>query len=121
MKRPLSVTILGWVYILVGIGGLAYHLREFNPHHLFENDAVTASVVRALAIVAGIFMLQGKNWARWLALAWMAFHVIISIHHPLPQFLTHAVLLALFTYLLFRPKPREYFGVAPTTNNAQSS
>ena len=107
---------------MVGIGGLAYHLREFNPHHLFENDALTASVVRALAIVAGIFMLQGKNWARWLALAWMAFHVIISIHHPLPQLVTHAVLLALFIYLLFRPTAREYFGQAvPTTNNAQSS
>ena len=109
MKRPLSVTILGGVYILVGIGGLAYHLREFNPHHLLENDALTASVVRALAILAGIFMLQAKNWARWLALAWMAFHVIISIHHPLPQLVTHAMLLAVIAYLLFQPKVREYF------------
>ena len=32
-----------------------------------------------LAMVSGAFMLRGHNWARWLALAWIIFHVILSI------------------------------------------
>ena len=35
-------------------------------------------VTELVGLLAGIFMLRGHNWARWLAVAWMAFHVAIS-------------------------------------------
>jgi hypothetical protein len=55
-------------------------------------------------------MLQARNWARWLALAWMAFHVILSVGHPPQELIVHTVILLLFAYLLFRPEARAYFG-----------
>ena len=38
----------------------------------------------SLAIVCGVFLLRGHNWARWLALAWIAFHVVLSAFHAIP-------------------------------------
>jgi len=31
------------------------------------------------AVIAGAGLLRGYNWARWLALAWIAFHVAIQL------------------------------------------
>jgi len=41
-----------------------YHLAEFKAHP-FQNDILWVSLVRLLAIVGGVFMLRGHNWARW--------------------------------------------------------
>jgi hypothetical protein len=37
-KRPLSVTILGCIYIGVGSVGFVYHLREILARHAFHYD-----------------------------------------------------------------------------------
>jgi uncharacterized membrane protein HdeD (DUF308 family) len=105
MKRPLTVTILGLLYIIVGVGSTAAHLFG-KPS---AKELVSISVLGLLAVVAGVFMLRAQNWARWLALAWMAFHVALSLFHPLRELIVHAAFLALFAYLLFRPEARAYF------------
>jgi hypothetical protein len=51
----------------------------------------------------------GQNWARWLALAWIAFHVVLSALHPIPELIIHAVFCAVFAWLLFRPEAARYF------------
>ena len=58
-------------------------------------------------------MLRGCNWARWLALAWIAFHVVLSAFHSLPEFALHAVLCAVFAYFLLRPDAALYFRPVP--------
>ena len=108
-KRPVSVTVLSWIYIAVGVGGIAAHAREINPHRPFEQDLVWAVLVSMAAVISGAFMLRGSNWARWLAVAWIAFHVILSAFHSVQQTVVHAVMLAVFVYLLFRPVANEYF------------
>ncbi len=108
-KRPISVTIVSWVYILAGIVGIAAHITEFDLRHPFSNDAPLALVVRLLAIVAGVFMLRGANWARWLAIVWMAYHVVLSSFHSVPAAAIHALLLAVFTYFLCRRPANVYF------------
>jgi len=50
-----------------------------------------------------------QNWARWLALAWVVFHVGLSLFHPLPELLIHAALCALIAWLLFRPATGTWF------------
>jgi hypothetical protein len=77
-KRPLSVTILGCVYIGVGSVGFVYHLREILARHAFRYDDLLVELIEFVAIVCGAFMLRGHNWARWVALAWIAFHVVLS-------------------------------------------
>lgn len=107
--RPLSVTIVSWIYIVTGIGGIAFHATEFKLHHLFELDAILPLAVRLLAIVAGIFMLRGQNWARWLAIMWIGYHVVWGSLQSLQAGIVHVILFAVFAYLLFRTPANRYF------------
>ena len=105
-KRPISVTILACLYLAVGVGGFAVHFRELLARH---PDAVGIEVTELTAILCGVFLLRGDNWARWLALAWIAFHVILSAFHAIPELVIHAVFCAVFAWVLFRPEAARYF------------
>lgn len=96
-KRPLSITIIGWLFIAVGIVGLAYHST-----HVKDKDAVWILFVRVLAIVAGVGMLLCQNWARWLTVAWLAYHVYLSLHHAISELIVHALLFVMIAFFLFR-------------------
>lgn len=108
-NRPLSVTILAWLFIAVGVGALFAHFGEFKGHSLLSNDILEMAVVELLAIAAGIFMLRGSNWARWLAILWMAFHVGVSAFHSMREVIVHTLLLLIFAYFLFRKDANQYF------------
>ena len=108
-KRPLSVTIISFVLIATGVIGLVFHLTDFTAQHPFQYDVVWISLVRLIAIVCGVYMLRASNWARWLSLAWIAFHVILSAFHSLFELGVHILVCAAFAYFLFRPRTSEYF------------
>jgi hypothetical protein len=108
-KRPLSVTIISFVLIATGALGLVFHLNDFTAQHPIQYDVVWVSLVRLLAIVCGVYMLRASNWARWLSLAWIAFHVVISLFHSRFQLGVHILICAAFAYFLFRPRTSEYF------------
>lgn len=108
-KRPLSVTIISWLFIAAGSIGFVYHLRDLNPDGHFDYGAILVLLVRLLAILSGLFMLRGKNWARWLLLSWIAYHVILSTFHSQIEFATHSLLLIVIAYFLFRKRASEYF------------
>jgi hypothetical protein len=108
-SRPFSVTVLGLLMMAAGAVGFVYHIREINLHHLFENDVMWVVPIRLIAIVCGIFMLSGHNWARWLTIVWLGFHVAIGGMHSLGEFAFHAVLLAMIAYILFRRPEADYF------------
>ena len=114
-KRPISVTIIGWVYILVGAIGFAYHFPEFKAQYPFQYDIVWVELLRLTAIVCGVYILRAHNWARWLALAWVAFHVGISFFDSLQKVVVHGLILLLIAYFLFRPEARTYFRHRETT------
>lgn len=111
-SRPITITILSWLLIAVGVLSTAAHYWKFTTETPKVNEIVWITVFGAAAIVSGAFMLAGRNWARWLALAWMAAHVTISVFHPLQELLVHGVLLAAIAYLLFRRETRDYFSAA---------
>jgi hypothetical protein len=106
-KRPLSVTLISCLFIGAGVVGLAYHAGEFKTRPPLEYALVC--FVRLLAILGGAFMLRGRNWARWLVLAWLACHVVLGAFHSTSELLTHAVLLAAIAFFLFRPRVSAYF------------
>ena len=110
MKRPLPVTILGYLFIVVGLVGLVYHLFESPP----DRWIVLISIVRIIAVVGGVFLLMGHNWARWLILAWLAFHVVVSAFHSLSESIAHVVLLMVVGYFLLRPPASKYFQSVPS-------
>lgn len=109
-RRPLSVTIIGWLFILAGAVGLVYHLSDLSMRDPFPNDSVWVLVVRALAIAGGIFCLRGMNSGRWLLVAWMAYHVVLSYFHSVSQTVMHAILLGVIVVALFHPRASSYFG-----------
>ncbi len=111
-KRPIPVLAIACVYLATGALGLVYHLSQFKPQNPFDYDGVWASLVGLLALVAGVYILRAANWARWLAIAWIAFHVVLSAFHSLSQLVVHALLCAVFAYFLFRPRANEYFSAA---------
>jgi hypothetical protein len=108
-KRPLPVTIIALVYIFTGAVGLVSHLANVRFQRPFEYDIVGIAAVSLIALMCGIYMLRGHNWARWGALAWMAFHVVLSAFHPWLQLAMHCVFLAAISYFLFQPAAKQYF------------
>jgi hypothetical protein len=59
--RPLSVTILAWLYIGVGMIGFVSHFTEIHARNAFRYDGIWIEVVEVLAIVCGAFMLRGHT------------------------------------------------------------
>lgn len=108
MKRPWSVTLIGILFILSGTVGIIYHAPELKQ--LWDNPGIIlVFVVRALAIVGGVYTLRAANWARWLLVAWMVYHVVLSFYHDLSQLLTHVAFLLVLLIGLFHPKANAYF------------
>jgi hypothetical protein len=106
-KRPLSVTVIGWLFIAAGVAGLVYHAREFRTTRPVEYALVC--FVRLLAVIGGAALLRGRDWARWLLLAWMTYHAVLSIFHTPAELAMHAALLVVIVYLLCRPAVAGYF------------
>jgi len=107
--RPWQVSLIGWLFIAAGIFGFVYHATEFGKEGQLHLGVVWVLVVRLLAVVGGAFLLRGANWSRWLVLAWLVYHVILSALHSLTEFGFHVVILAVIVFLLFRGHVSAYF------------
>jgi hypothetical protein len=103
-KRPLSITIISWIFILVGVVALAYHLT-----HPKEDYILWILFVRFLALVCGVCMMLRQNWARWLSAAWLAYHVSLSVHHKTSELIIHALLFIVIVFFHFRRSSSAYF------------
>ena len=105
-KYPLSVIIIAMIYMFAGTMDFIYHLTESLT---WDIRLVLIQFVRILAIIGGIFVLRKANWARWLLIAWITFHLIISFHHAIPEIITHFLFLILTIYCLYNPKAIKFF------------
>jgi hypothetical protein len=118
MRRPIAITIIAWLFILVGAAGL---LKDWLPLLTDASrqlaslkadgwaDLGPAWTSRLLAIVGGVGLLGGRNWARWLLVAWMVFHIGLSVLHSVSELLTHVVIFVPIGYLLFRRSTESFF------------
>ena len=109
MKRPLAVTITGWFFVVAGSVGFLYHLQELAGRDGFKDDTGWILLIRILAVISGILALRGSNAGRWLLVAWMAYHVVLSYFHTHAELVMHAILLAAVVYALFRPTSNAFF------------
>ena len=112
--RPLSITIISWLFMIFGsialLSGLlpltgadtAQLVAEFKTHWMVH-------LSRLAAVVSGLFMLRGHNWARWLLVAWIVFHIVLGALHGWLQLLTHVLIFSVILVILFRRNAREYF------------
>ncbi|MEO8139531.1 MAG: hypothetical protein ABI742_07800 [Gemmatimonadota bacterium] len=119
MRRPRSITLVAWVFIVAGTAGILNDLWPLLTSDAAQQlaklkadgfrDLAPAWTTRLLAVVGGVGLLGGRNWARWLLLAWMIVHVGISLGHSLQEVLMHTVIFAPLTYLMFRRSVVTYF------------
>lgn len=125
-RRPIAITILGWLFVVVGVAGLissALSLRNDlagRPPGLsaYRGEPGLVLTVRALAVVGGVLILYGVSWARWLLVAWMAWHVVLSLGHSSGELAVHAVFLVLLLFVLFSRQATAYFGTARVHNGS---
>jgi hypothetical protein len=108
-KRPCSVFSIGLLFLAVGLGGFIHQVVEWRATGGFRQDRIWVLLVDSLAILGALFLFRAANWARWLLLAWMAFHVVVSAFHPLRELIIHALFLVALAYFLFRPPASLYF------------
>ena len=87
--------------------GIIYHASELKD--LATPEVSLVLFVRMLAIIGGIFTLRGANWARWLLVAWIIYHVILSFFHSTAELIMHFVLSIVVVISLFHPKANTYF------------
>jgi uncharacterized membrane protein HdeD (DUF308 family) len=107
-RIPVSVIMIACLYLAVGIGGFAAHFSDRRAP-----DWIWVEITEFLAVVCGVFLLRAQNWARWLAIAWMMFHVVISFG-ALRQFGIHCLFLVLIVWGLFRADASRFFHNAQT-------
>jgi hypothetical protein len=112
--RPLSITIISWLFMIFGsialLSGLlpltgantAQLIAEFKSHWMVYLSHLAA-------IVSGLFMLRGHNWARWLLVLWIVFHIVVGALHGWLPLLTHMLIFSVILFFLFRRNASEYF------------
>lgn len=129
MPRPRSITIIAWLFVAVGVAGLlndlwplltsgaAAQLAKLKSDGL--GDLGPAWTTRLLAIVGGIGLLHGRNWARWLLMAWMIFHIGMSAFESWEKLVFHSVIFLPIMYFLFREPSQLYFRPEKTSAVAE--
>lgn len=113
-KRPRLITVISWLFIVLGTVSLLSSLLPYwNQTPAERIDELKAHwivhLARTVSIVCGVFMLYGFNWARWLVVIWIGFHIIISALHSPLQLVVHGLLFAVILYIVFRPDANIYF------------
>jgi hypothetical protein len=125
-KRPLSITVISWIFIAFGGIALPISLLPLVDSsaanrmagHRFEFWLTT--VIQLLALISGVFMLYRFNWARWLLVVWVGYHIILSALHSLSELLVHTLLFAVVLYFVFRSQASAYFRGARAAAAADS-
>lgn len=113
-KRPRSITVISLIFIVFGCISFLASLLPYVDADSAQRLAYLKAhwivhVARIVAFVSGVFMFYGLNWARWLLVAWMLFHLILSVLHSPLQVLVHGLLFAVVLYFIFRPRASAYF------------
>lgn len=121
MNRPTSLTIIGWLLIVMGIFGLISQLTmQDNPavQQVLAESPLPASVHMILGIigaivgvVSGYGVLKGMNWSRFLYVGWSAVGLVIGLlTTPFTSIMVLSlVFVGVFAFFLFRPAANDWF------------
>ena len=116
-KPPVSVILVAVLFMLAGMIGFIYHLKEIYTPIIDHKEIVWVLLIRILAILCGILLFLGYKWARWLPIAWLLYHVLLSAFHSTSELATHLILSILVAVLLFLPVSTRFFTKESDSNN----
>ena len=114
MTRPISVSIVAWIIIVLNLLGVLMFARTSVLAHLTQGQTVYGFVGCGVAIVCGAFILAGKNWARWLYVVWCTVGLVYAFStapSSLPL-LPGVIKTAIFVFVLFRKPANLFFSPA---------
>jgi hypothetical protein len=127
MQRPTSLTVTGWVLIVLGAFGLLATLMvPANPvaTAMLEQSPLPVSVHIAIgaigaliSIASGYGVLKGFGWSRLLYTAWILISVAITlVTMPFTSLMVVGwVIQAAIIFFLFRPEANAWFGGSGAT------
>jgi len=136
-KRPTSVTVISWIFIVTGTLSLIMSLMTLyvptakfqelialNPNlsqlplSLLRVQYVLAFGGLLVVVISGTAMLQGHNWARLLYVAWEGVARVVGfIIMPVKlRLIPSALVYLIFVLLLFRPKANRFFTASPVSS-----
>jgi hypothetical protein len=113
IKRPYEVTVVSLLLIAIGIVSIAANASALKPPQAFEAGNIAILALRLLGILCGVFMLMRRDWARWLALVWIAFHAVIGFLNSMGKGIFHALIFGLIGLALLRPDVSDWFRNKP--------
>ena len=117
-RPPWPVAIVCLLFLIAGAVGFIYHFTEMLEFGEGLSEAIWVELLRLLAIICAILLWKGINWARWLAIAWVLYHVVVSTNHSTSEVITHIIVLILVGVLLYLPRSTAFF--RPAQNNKAS-
>lgn len=130
MKRPTSVTVIGWLLIVTSVISVATSFFSLdNPiaQELMAKNSLPLSVQYAMlfggliiTVIAGAAMLKGFVWGRTLYIAWSIIGLVVGLFtSPVKMALIPgAVALAVIAYFLYRPNAAAWFNPRRAANDA---
>jgi hypothetical protein len=130
MQRPISLTLIAWLSIVVGVFGvIGQAMLPSNPmaQQMLGESPLPMSVHMAIGVISGLIsiatgygILKGLNWSRYLYVGWSALAIALAFAtSPFTYVLLLSVaVLALFAFLLFRAPANAWFTQgAPVTSS----
>lgn len=129
-KRPLALTIIGWMLIAMGIFamfGTSANLKNPQIIEYMRQSPLPLSLQYAILAVgvmimtfSGLGILKGKNWARLLYVGWGLFSFLMSLAIGTMQasMIPGLILFLVIAFFLFRSDAHSYFS-PPDSNRTQ--
>jgi hypothetical protein len=108
-NRPVAVILVSLLFITTGCIGFVYHIKDFSELNAKPGELIWTLFLRMLAVVCGLLLLFRINWTRWFAIAWLAYHILISALNSTTEMIAHIVFLIIVSILLFLPASSKYF------------
>jgi hypothetical protein len=124
MKRPLSVTVVAWVIIVVNaiiavlmlIGTANADVRRLSYAALVgpippEIQLAFGYCGVLVSLICGIFMLRGSNWARITYISWCIVGALLALTNktPMARVLVSAVAFIVAVFFLTREPAKAFF------------
>jgi hypothetical protein len=124
-KRPTSISIIAWYFIVSSPLGLLFSVKGFNDptvKHMMGQNPIPIPVQYFLTciglvitFVCGIAMLKGRDWSRVLYVSWSGIiFIMYLVISPFKIMMIPGILfLLVIAFFLFRPKANEFFRPNP--------
>lgn len=134
-SRPTSITIIAVILLVIGVVGIfgdatnlilnwtdqAAHERMAKGPLPIPVQFAMSLVDTAVCLVCGLYLLGGRNWARYLYLFWIITRLFISIATaPVKSVYVPAVLISIaMMFFLFRPRASAFFSESEVGANTR--